>query len=549
MESLFDSSISSTILIFSLVIALGLLLGRFSFMNIRLGCAGVLFSGILFGHFGVTVDQKILEFTRELGLILFVYTIGVQIGPGFIAAFRRNGLLLNLLAVFTVLVSFILAIFFYYFTDLSLPILVGILCGATTNTPSLATAQETLRDIPLATSLEITQPTLGYAVAYPFGILGIILTMIMIRYLFGIVLKEEEQEYLSLDTREPIERVEVLVENPNLQEVTINEIPLFKELGIVVSRILQNDQVIPAMGDSKIYVGDVLRIIGPSSQLKKAVMMVGKLSDIDLSQKPSNLQEERIMVTKGKIEGRTLFSLRPREKFRVTITKIIRGGLELSATPETELHLADVLVVVGDQDHITLFAQEVGNVPGDLKHPFVIPIFVGIAIGILIGNIPFYLPNVPFPVKLGLAGGPLIAAIGLSAIGRIGGLVWFLPTSATYMLQDLGIVFFMACVGLSAGDRFVETVVSGNGFYWMGIGIILTFVPIFLAGITARKFFGLNYLTICGLLPGSMTDPPALAFAKEMTTHNAPLVAYATVYPMVMVMRILSTQILILFFY
>lgn len=535
-----------TVLILSLSIATGLWLGSFRLATFKLGVAGVLFAGLIFGHFGLAINHEILEFAREFGLILFVYTIGVQVGPGFFAGFKKDGVRLNGMAAFIVLSGALVTVLVSRFLKIPFEAAVGMLSGATTNTPSLAAAQQALRDLHGADA-QTTLTGMGYAVCYPFGILGIILTMVIVKKVFKLDPEQAALDYTKLDraSMTKIETMDIKVENPNLAHILVHEIPSSK--GLVISRILHDGHLHPALPDTRVQLGDSLRAVGPRESLEALRMVVGSVTKIEMRESKSNLVTSRVLMTKRDMFGKTIAELNAYH-FGVTITRIIRTELEFAATPETRLQMADVLVVVGPEDAVAKFASRVGNSVKDLSHPDLIPVFIGITLGVILGSWPFQIPGVPAPVKLGLAGGPLIVAILLSRVGRVGSFVWYMPPSANYMLREVGIALFLACVGLKAGGRFVEILVSGQGLIWFVGGALITLIPLLLAGLWMRWKYQTNYLTICGLLAGSMTDPPALAFANQMTSSNAPVVAYASVYPLVMVLRILCAQLLVIFF-
>ncbi len=534
------------VLVLSLCIALGFWIGSVRLIAFKLGVAGVLFTGLLFGHFGLTIDGEILEFMREFGLILFVYTIGVQVGPGFFAGFKKDGLKLNGAAAFSVFCGAAVAVSMSKILRIPIEAAVGILSGATTNTPSLAAAQQALRDLH-GQEAQTALTGMGYAVCYPFGILGIILTMVLVRRIFRVDPEKAAHEYTKLDRASiaAIETTDLKVENPNLDGVRISDIPSTK--GLVISRILHDGHLRVALPSMTIRIGDLLRAVGPRESLEALRLVVGSVTKIEQREARGRLATSRVIVTKRAIFGKTVAELNSYH-YGVTITRIIRNEFELAATPETRLELSDVLLVVGSEEATSKFASQVGNSVKELAHPDLIPIFIGIGIGVILGSWPIHIPGIPAPVKLGLAGGPLVVAILLSRIGRVGPLIWYMPSSANFMLREVGIAIFLACVGLKSGGKFVEIFMSGQGTLWFAGGVLVTLIPLLLAAFYMRLKHRTNYLTLCGLLAGSMTDPPALAFANQITSSNAPVVAYASVYPLVMVLRILSAQILVIFF-
>ncbi len=544
------TTVAHSVFIFSLVAALGLLLGSISIFGIRLGVAGVLFSGLFFGHFGFNVNHEVLEFCREFGLILFVYTIGMQVGPGFFSSLKRDGLTLNLMAAFVVIAGVGITICLSFFAKIDMPVAVGMFSGATTNTPSLGAAQQALSSIPGITEDIKKLPGLGYAVAYPFGIFGIILTMLFTKFVFKVNIGNEAKDHAVSQAQRTasLSAINILVENPNLNGIAITNIPDLDDSGVVISRVMHEQKVHVALGETKIFVGDVLYAVGPKEKLEKFIAGVGRRSDIDVRQVKSNIIAQRVIVTKPDVVGKTLEKLSIWERYGITITRVSRAEIEFAASPDIELHYADTLMAVGEEDDIKEFAHEIGNSPKQLDHPFVIPMFVGIALGVLVGSWPIFLPGIPSPVKLGLAGGPLIVAIILSRIGRIGKLIWYMPISANFMVRELGIVLFLACVGLKSGDKFIHTLFAGDGFYWMACATLITVIPILIIGLFARARLKMNFLTICGILAGSMTDPPALAFANGLASSSAASISYATVYPLVMLLRVIFAQILVIYF-
>ena len=553
--TLFQSpdSVAHTVLVISIVAALGLAFGSIRIFGISLGIGGVLFSGLLFGHFKITINHEIMEFVREFGLILFVYSIGLQVGPGFFASLRRQGMKLNIMAAGIVIMGVVITVLLNYFSGIPREIAVGLFSGATTNTPSLAASQQALKDLWAGNpnAQEIAKlPGLGYAVAYPFGIIGIILTMILVRFLFKIDPLHEADEFKQLQSKSAslLAVYNIEVKNPNLEGLIIEKIPSLEDSSVVISRILHEGKVEVAQPDTVIHIGDILLAVGPREDLDEIKLVVGELSKVDLKALPSSIITKRILVTKKSILGKTIDELECLDKYDVNITRISRADIEFSPNADFTFQFGDTVLAVGLEENIKKVAAELGNSLRQLNHPEIIPVLVGIALGVILGSYPMYFPGMPAPVKLGLAGGPLVVAILLSRLGRIGPLVWYMPISANFMLRELGIVLFLTCVGLMSGDKFVATLVQGSGLYWMACAALITFVPILIIALIARFFFKTNYLTICGLLAGSMTDPPALAFATGIVPHSdAPNISYATVYPLVMLLRVLSAQIMVLF--
>ena len=551
--ALLDGETSAgAVLVLSLVAALGLALGAVRLRGIGLGIAGVLFVGIAFGHFGVQVAERTREFVRELGLVLFVYSIGLQVGPGFLASLRRHGLRLNLLAAGIVVLGVLTALGLRFAFGVEAPVLVGLLAGATTNTPSLAAAQQALQEaLPSAPDRVAAAqlPGLGYAVAYPFGVLGVILVMVAVRLAFRISVAKEAEELAKSQASEipPLARANLEVTNPNLTGMPLEKVPALAGTGIVVSRIWQDGRLQVPRPETRLGPADVLLAVGTREELEALRVVVGQESSLDLRALPSAITSKRLIVTRTAATGRTLAELDFVRRFSVQITRVSRAEVEMSATPGFELQYGDTVLAVGEPADIQKVAAELGDSPKSLNYPHLVPMFAGMALGILAGSMPFSLPGVPAPVRLGLAGGPLLVAIALARVGRIGPLVWYMPISANYVLRETGIVLFLAAVGLGAGSVFVETLVRGDGLYWMACGAALTVVPLLAAAVVARLALGLNYLTLCGLLAGAMTDPPALSFATAVAGSEDPSVAYATVYPLTMILRVLSAQLLVMY--
>lgn len=546
------STAAGAVLVLSLVAALGLALGSFKLRGLGLGISGVLFAGIAFSHFGVHVDDRTREFARELGLVLFVYSIGVQVGPGFFASLRRHGLRLNLLAAAVVLLGVGVALVLRFAGGIAPAALAGLLSGATTNTPSLAAAQQALKEsladgAALAAAAKL--PGLGYAVTYPFGVLGTIAVMLGVRAGFRVALKREAEELERSRAAEapPLARANLEVANPNLVGMTLERVPLLAGSGLVVSRIWQEGTLQVPRPDTRLRLGDVLLAVGPREDLDALRVVVGRESTLDLRSLPSAITTRRLIVTRAAATGRTLGELDFARRFSVQLTRVSRAELEMSAHPGFELQYGDTVLAVGEPGDIQKVGEQLGDSPKTLNYPHLVPMFLGIALGIVAGSVPFSLPGVPAPVRLGLAGGPLVVAILLARLGRLGPLVWYLPISANYALRETGIVLFLAAVGLGAGDVFVDTLLHGDGLYWMACGAAITVVPLVAVALVARLALRLNYLTLCGVLAGSMTDPPALAFASSVSGSEAPSLAYATVYPLTMLLRVICAQLLVLY--
>ncbi|MFA6434139.1 MAG: putative transporter [Elusimicrobiales bacterium] len=538
-------SVAYSVFVITLVGAAGLGFGNIKFFGINLGIAGVLFAGIVFGHFGVNVNKETLEFLREFGLILFVYSIGAQVGPGFFSSFRKEGIRLNLLAAVVVLGGVVLTLLLARLAGIDLPTAVGMYAGAVTNTPSLAAAQQTLNGISpdLGNSASV-----GYALAYPGAILGIILTMVLIKFIFRKQAAEEMKHAPGARDGSDFVSMSIKVENKNLDGLKIKEIPAIRELGVVVSRVYRDRRMEVAHDDTALRTGDVLLAVGRTESVKKFLIVVGSPSEMDLKTMPSRIQHSRVIVTRKDVIGKTLDELELESQYNVIATRVARADVEFIVSDNYVLQFADNLVIVGSESGVSKVAALLGNSPRDLNHPQLIPAFIGIGLGVVLGSIPFSLPGLSAPVKLGLAGGPLIMAILLSYVQTIGPLNWYMPPAGNLMLRELGIVLFLACVGLKAGGKFVETLVAGNGAAVVLLSFVITTVPIMIVGIFAKFKYKLNYMSLCGALAGSMTDPPALAFANSMAGSNLPAMSYSAVYPLVMILRVVSAQILVLLF-
>ncbi len=549
-ELLTGSSIAHSVFVFAIVITFGVLLGKFKIGGISLGMTWILFVGILLSHFGLRIDPHVLHFVKEFGLILFVYSIGLQVGPGFFASFKKGGMTLNGLAALIVLLGCLTAVSIHFISGVDLVTMVGVLSGAVTNTPGLGAAQQTFTD---ATGSQNANIALGYAVAYPLGVIGIISTIIIIKYLFGIKVNEENrkiEEASSFKDKAAI-KFTVCVQNDAVCGKSILELHNLLDKDFVVSRMLRHKGTIEIpTSESILQKGDKMLVIASEPNMAAISTLLGKQDEMtfkDWEDKESQLMIKRILITKPQINGKTLKQLKVRSVFAVNITRVSRSGIDLVASGDLELQIGDRLLVVGGEKDIDSFAKVLGNSAKHLREPNIIAIFLGIAIGVLFGSIPFMLPGIPQPVKLGLAGGPLIIAILISRFGYKFKIVTYTTQSANMMLREIGISLFLAAVGLGAGEGFVDTIVNGGGYIWIGYGVIITVLPLLIVATIGRFACKLNYFTLIGLLAGSTTDPPALAYSNSVSASDYPAVAYATVYPLVMFLRVLSAQVLILF--
>lgn len=543
------SDISITISILSLVAILGLWIGHWKIKGVGLGIGGVLFGGIIVSHFsdqyGLKLDPHTLHFVQEFGLILFVYTIGIQVGPGFFASLRKSGLKLNSLAVLIVILGAVAVVVLNKLFDVPLDIILGIYSGAVTNTPSLGAGQQILSELGM---LNITE-TMGmaYAVAYPFGICGILLTMWLVRLFFKIKIDAEAKHFeLEAGRSKPsLEKINVKVTNTNLDNLQLRLVPGFDSKQVVCSRIKRGEEIFVPKADSIVQVGDVLHIIGSNAHLQQMKIIIGEEIALEKAAIQGHIRTERVAVTNDNVLGKRLMSLSLDQKYGVVISRLNRAGVELVPNGATALQFGDVLNIVGDEHDIERAIEVLGNAKGKLQQVQMLPVFIRIGLGVLLGSIPFSLPGIPVALKLGLAGGPLVVALILARIGSIGKLYWFMPPSANLALREMGIVLFLSVVGLKSGGNFLHTLIDGEGFEWMGYGVFITFIPLMTVACIARFYNKINYLSICGLLAGSMTDPPALAFANSIKEENgAAALSYATVYPLVMFLRIISPQLL-----
>lgn len=547
------NAVAWAVLVLTLTGALGLLIASVKVRGVGLGIAGVLFAGIILGHFGFHIEKEILEFVREFGLILFVFTIGLQLGPGFFASLRKQGLKLNLLALSVVLLGVITTLVFVNkIMGIDLIASLGLFTGATTNTPALGATQQTLKSLGEAFADKATLPSLAYAVAYPGGVFGIIVVLLLLRFGFRINPEQEAEAYRNEQRKgiDSVERMNILVKNSNLEGLTIGDIPGRKEISVVVSRIkrLGAAEVQTATDQTVLHQGDIILAVGSKQNLEKFRVIVGVPSDVNLSKAPGRVVTRKVVVTHKAVLGKTIDQLELDERYSVTVTRVSRTEIEMTALPEFALQFGDTVQLVGEEEAIGKATKELGNSVRALNETNFIPIFLGIALGVLLGMVPFHFSGIPVPVKLGIAGGPLVVAIILSRLGRIGPLVWYMPGNANLAFRELGIVLFLACVGIKAGEHFFEKVFTHEGLLWLGGGFAITVIPILIVGIVARAFLKMNFTAISGLLAGSMTDPPALAFANAVCKSDAPSVAYATVYPLTMLLRIVSVQILVLIF-
>lgn len=552
-----NTDLASTIVLFSFVIAAGLLLGKIKFGGVSLGVTFVLFVGIILGQFGYTADGDVIKFLREFGLILFIFAIGLQVGPSFFSSFKQGGIRLNLLAVLGICLNVAIVLIIYAVTDPNLYAdpksttpadeqlmnqLVGVMSGAITNTPGLAAAQQTIGSDEAAATM-----AQGYAAAYPLGVVGIILAMLLIKGIFKIKI-DKEIEAINKERDESQLKPYIAsfeVSNERLEGMSILRLHDIITCNFVVSRLMSSDGtiIIPTSG-TEIHTGDKLLIVLSSQDLPTFDAVLGREIEMDWDVvTPSEVVSRRIIITKSEFDGVTLGSLRLHNGYRLNATRVNRAGVDLLASPSLRLQMGDRITVVGQLADIDRLATKLGNSMKRLNQPNLVTIFVGIMLGIILGSI-----NLGHELKLGLAGGPLIVAILMSKYGYKFKLVTYTSSSASLMLRELGICLFLAAVGIAAGKGFVETVFNTTGMWWVIWGFIITLIPLLIVGFIARKFYNINYLSIMGLMSGGCTDPPALAYANNSTGSDAPAVAYSTVYPLTMFLRVVVAQGLVLFF-
>ena len=549
------SDIALTVSILALVAVVGLFIGNVKFRGVGLGIGGVLFGGIIVGHFvsqaGMTLSSDMLHVIQEFGLILFVYTLGIQVGPGFFASLRVSGLRLNLFAVLIVIIGGLVTAILHKLFDIPLPVVLGIFSGAVTNTPALGAGQQILRDLGTPMAM-VDQMGMSYAMAYPFGICGILFTMWMLRVIFRVNVETEAQQHESTRTNGGalIRTINIRVENPNLHNLAIKDVPILNGDKVICSRLKREETLKVPSPETVIQLGDLLHLVGQPADLHNAQLVIGQEVDTSLSTKGTDLRVARVVVTNENVLGKRIRDLHFKERYDVVISRLNRAGVELVASSDISLQFGDILNLVGRPSAIDAVANVLGNAQQKLQQVQMLPVFIGIGLGVLLGSIPVFVPGFPAALKLGLAGGPLIMALILGRIGSIGKLYWFMPPSANLALRELGIVLFLSVVGLKSGGDFIHTLVDGEGLSWIGYGALITAVPLITVGILARMLAKMNYLTMCGMLAGSMTDPPALAFANNLhPTSGAAALSYATVYPLVMFLRIITPQLLAVLFW
>lgn len=544
------NSIAHIVALYAFVIAAGVLLGKIKFFGISLGVTFVLFVGILAGHFGFTGNPDILSFLQDFGLILFVFCIGLQVGPSFFSSFKRGGITLNLLAVGIVFLNIAVALILYFALQgrIDIPMMVGILCGAVTNTPGLGAANEALQQL----HYQGPEIAMGYACAYPLGVMGIILSMIIIRYICRVDVKQDSEEIQKEEEANPHMKpytISLKVQNEALSGKTLSQVQNFLARDFVCTRIIQDGHMITPNANTVLRLGDRMFLVCAEDDSEAIMAFIGPKIEQDwdgTNQQDKPMVSRRILVTQPNINGKTLGELHFSSMYGVNVTRVNRSGMDLFAARQLRLQVGDRVMVVGPQDAIERVANLLGNQLRRLDHPNIVTIFVGILCGILFGSLPIAIPGMPTPVKLGLAGGPLIISILIGRFGHKVKLVTYTTMSANLMLREVGLVLFLASVGIKAGENFVQMVVEGDGVLYVGIGFLITFIPLLITGIVARWHHRVNYFTLMGLIAGSNTDPPALAYANQIAGNDAPAVGYSTVYPLTMFLRILTAQLLVL---
>ena len=551
-ELIWGKGIGHSILLMSFVIAAGIQLGKIKIFGISLGVTLVLFVGIIMGHFGITIDPSVIHFFQEFGLILFVYSVGMQVGPGFFSSFRQGGITLNMLACGIILLGVLTTVTIHFVTGLPMSTMVGILSGAVTNTPGLGAAQQAYSDMYGVSDSTIAT---GYAVAYPLGVIGIILSTIIIRYVFKVSFQKENEQLEKEEASHAHGAIPIslIVKNPAVFGKSVGELSsLLEHREFVISRIWRDsDKKIDIVSSSTVLnENDKIFVITTEADAETVKTFIGEEIDMERKQwirMESQFINRRILITKPELNGKHLGELQLRKLYGINITRVNRAGMDLVARPNLTLQVGDRVNVIGTETAVANVEKVLGNSMKRLNEPNLIAIFVGIGLGIIIGSLPIWIPGIPQPLKLGLAGGPLVVSILISRFGYHYKLITYSTQSANLMLREIGITMFLACVGLGAGDGFVETIVNG-GYAWVGYGFIITIVPLLIIGFIARYFYKINYFTLMGLIAGSTTDPPALAYSNATAGNDAPAVGYATVYPLSMFLRVVTAQLLILFF-
>ncbi len=542
-----DTPVAYNLLVLSMVVLGGIGLGNIRVAGIKLGVAGVLFTGIAASHFGLHPEAEVAHFLKDFGLVLFVFALGMQMGPGFFASLRRQGRMLNGYAFALVLGGALVALAGGWLLKMPFPAVAGLFAGATTNTPALGAAQQALVSAH-ADPAHVTLAALSYAATYPLAIVGIILSLILLRLFFKIDVAAEAELFRKEQGAgiEPLQRMNLCVENPNLEGLAITNVPGLQETNVVISRHRQasTNLVTTAAAETKLHLGDLIMAVGTQTNLEQFRLVIGSESSENLMKAPGSVTYRRVVLTNKRMLGKTVRELGLEHFHNVAVTRVSRGDLIFTAMPDLRLQFGDMLQLVGDEDSLSEATKAVGNAVHMLQETKFAAIFAGILLGVLLGLYPFRIEGLPAPVRLGLAGGPLVMAILLSHLGRLGPMIMHMPLNANRALRELGIILFLANVGLLSGEKFAVTVFSAQGLQWVLLGILVTMLPLLIVGFIARKFHRVNFMTLCGMLSGGMTDPPALAFATSMARCDSPAIAYASVYPLTMLLRIVAAQII-----
>lgn len=541
------SAVAHDLLVLSIVILSGIGLGNIRVSGVKLGVAGVLFTGLAAAHFGMHPAAEVTHFLKDFGLVLFVFALGMQMGPGFFASLRQQGRVLNGYAFALVMGGALVAVLGGWMLGMPAPAVAGLFAGATTNTPALGAAQQALLSAH-ADPAHVTLPALSYAATYPLAIVGIILSLILLRVFFKVDVTAEAELFRQEQGAgvEALQRMNIRVENANLDAIAIADVPGVHEAGVVISRhrSATEKEVRAATPETRLHTGDVILAVGTQAHLEQFRLVIGSVSDENLMKAPGSVTYRRVVLTNKRILGKTVRELGLEHLHNVTVTRVSRGDLIFTALPDLRLQFGDMLQLVGDEESLNAATNALGNAVHMLQETKFAAIFAGILLGVLLGLYPFRIEGLPAPVRLGLAGGPLVMAILLSHLGRLGPLIMHMPINANRALRELGIILFLANVGLLSGEKFVATVFSMQGLQWVLLGILVTMLPLLIVGFVARKWHRMNFMSLCGLLSGGMTDPPALAFATSMARCDSPAIAYAAVYPLTMLLRIVAAQVI-----
>jgi putative transport protein len=552
-EDIFPSgSVPGGLATLSIAVAIGIALGNVRIKGVRLGIAAVLFVALLFAEFGLSIKPEVLDYFRDFALVLFVYTLGLQMGPGFFASLRAEGLRLNVLAVTVVLLGAVTTALIVYFAKLPRDVAAGLFTGGFATTPALAAGEEALRSFAISHpqldgTKALAATNLAYSVAYPFGLTGPILLVIMFRVIFGVKIQDELKSLADAEqvSRPPQAIVDIEVTQQLMAGVALRDQRCLQSRGVLFTRLLRNNVQSVPTASTVIQIGDIFRAIGPQPALDELVRLIGKISEINLAEVTTHVDRGDLLVTQSKVLGKPLRELDTINRHGVTIARIQRSGVDLPARAATTLHFGDTVTVVGPSKGIKDLETELGNSTDAVNQTQLIPIFLGIWLGVIVGSVPLMIPGLHAPVRIGLAGGPMLVAIALSRLGNIGSVVWYMPPAANQILRDFGMAVFLACVGFQSGDHFFEKLISGGGLPLVGWGAVITIVPMLLVGLFARIVFKMNFVTLSGLISGAMTSSPTLLFANENTGSTAPAVAYAAVYPLAMLVPVFCAQLLV----